>query len=88
MLKNLYPQKSKHVLRENQWSLENLAYLNTTLTQTQKNYPVILLADDLPLQLQLTLGQMLNQISLSGCTQANLDMIRTSLQLLRTSNKF
>lgn len=87
MLEDIYPEKlsSEEIPKESQYSIQTLAAVNAKLNSHQRDYPVVILVDDLPIQLQLTLGQALDQVSLTGCATVNMDIIRTSLQLLTQS---
>jgi hypothetical protein len=82
MLSQIYPEKLQPELIPTRLDRDSLSRLATELSETQRNYPLIIIVDDLPIQLDKTLGQALTEIILSGCT-TDLPAIQTSLELLR-----
>lgn len=82
MLSQIYPEKVKSELIPKRLDRDSLSRFTMELSETQRNYPLVIIVDDLPIQLNKNLGQALGEIIISGCT-TDLPAIRTSLDLLR-----
>lgn len=84
MLSKIYPEK----LGSDYIPTTNAETLNSILSDEQKNYPLIILVDDLPIQLSTTIGDILKILSLGGpADEKNQRALQTSIQLLQVSSK-
>lgn len=82
MLRKIYPQKLSVSFEFNP---NNLANIYLMLSEEQREYPMVIIVDDLPIQLGQTIGDFLQGILLTGCTNSSLQAIKTSLDLLQLS---
>jgi len=82
LLESIYPEKLPANKIPTQLNVNALSALYLELSEKQKEYPLVVIIDDLPIQLDKTLGRALTEISLTQCTTANLRAIRTSLDLI------
>lgn len=87
MLHRLYPEKLESQKIPQNWSSESFADLYLDLSEAQRKYPMIILVDDLPIKLPITIGEMLQSLSLGGyINEDNIKALQTSIQLLKISN--
>jgi len=82
MLKRLYPEKISNDDVPTTLNVNSLSVLYTKLSDVQRNYPIYTVINDLPFALNKTLGDVLSQISITGCTSADLKALKISLDLL------
>lgn len=80
--KELYPQKLSWRKIPRVLTVDTLSQLYLNLSEEQKKYPLFVFSDDLPIQLNTTLGDTLKDISLTSCTSIQLSILQTSLNLL------
>ena len=90
MLQELYPEKLPVDLIPVRLDLETLTQLYSNLSTRQRNYPLVVLMDDLPIQLPRSLGSALEQIALTGCLAIPgldngrvLEALQTSINLFK-----
>ena len=82
LMEGIYKHKiSKNMIPET-LNVNTLSELYINLSDEQRDYPLVIIIDDLPIQLDKTLGKTLAEITVTNCTQAKLDAIDTSLKLL------
>ena len=82
LLENIYREKLPIEKVPSQLSVNTLSTLYLELSDEQKEYPLIIIINDLPIQLDKTLGKTLTEVSLTQCTTADLRAIQTSLDLI------
>lgn len=82
LLRGIYPEKISSRKIPLQLNVNTLSRLYLELSDEQKKYPLVIIIDDLPIQLNTTLGDTLVEISLTQCTTSNLRVLQTSLDLL------
>jgi hypothetical protein len=83
MIHRIYPEKIKAEKVPTDFNINTLAQLYLDLSDSQRDYPLVMLVDDLPIQLPISLGQILVQISITGCTNlTNMKALETSIRLL------
>lgn len=63
-------------------SLNIYADLYLLLSDDQRDYPLLRVIDDLVIQLPKTIGQALSEVATKGCTDSDLTVIKTSLEIL------
>lgn len=76
MLSKIYPQKVAVMPA-------TLPEIYNVLTPEQRDYPMILLVDDLPIELKKTIGEFLEEAILTGCTDVQTRILETTLAILR-----
>lgn len=82
MLRRIYPEKIPSTVRIGHPTRENIALVQSRLTFNQKQYPAVVIVDDLPIKLNQTIGELFTEIALTGYTTASQAIIQTSLDLL------
>ena len=84
MLHAIYPEKLEHEKVPHNLNMEAFRQLYLDLSETQRNYPIVILVDDLPIQLPTTIGEMLQKLTVIECADDNnLKALQTSIQLLQ-----
>lgn len=84
MLHEIYPEKLEAKKVPTNLNMNTFGQLYLDLSENQRNYPMIILVDDLPIQLPTTIGSALKRLSLNGCTNiADLKALQTGIQLLQ-----
>lgn len=82
LLYDIYPQKICPDKMPKELTVNSLAGLYLQLSEEQQNYPLVMIIDDLPIQLDKTLGNTLMEISITKCTITDYRALDTSLKLL------
>ena len=86
MLRRIYPEKISTFVNSSlsqELSQDQIAQLEAQLTRVQRQYPAVIIVDDLPIKLAQTIGEIFTSISLTGCTTADQLTIQTSIDLLK-----
>jgi len=79
LLRKIYPKKASV---PSEFTVDTAGELYLSLSKEQRKYPLVIIIDDLPIQLNKTLGQTLADLTLTQCTDAELRALQTSLELL------
>ena len=82
MLNRIYPEKINKQCIPTNLNANTLSDLYLKLSDAQKEYKLMIIEDDLPIQQNKTIGEAISDIALKQCTNASLYSIQTSLYLL------
>jgi hypothetical protein len=87
MLSNIYSEKLENKDIPKTWTKESVRELYRKLSETQRNYPLVILVDDLPIRRTTTIGDILLQLISGGYIHGNdIKALRTSLEIQSISS--